>query len=371
MASHGNDENKGPGDVRRTLWPAAHPMTEITRETNNSEQTSDNELVELPSDKEEDLFPDPGTDIKSAQDYHTPIPRWSRDKHLRHGTKNKMVRNSNDGLRMNPVHGFGGSTDGDAPGSFEDPGVTPTKRPQHAVETPRTIKALRTARNVYAGKGNDAKKPGFGAVKVLDYDPSPKHFLAKATASLQTDSSKAIDKPDIERSFSTPPPGFRNDEGIGAQIPDRPHTVKTAPATMFADIDIEEDDSPSIRRQMDRLRIASVPNSGSLERPSGQPAGPRPLGLERPQHYAPISAGGVQITPAKIRGKRSRSEYEKTSSISGRDVTLEREIMRNFAAAAREEEDDADEESSQDEDEDGELTPKASVLNSHMDIDED
>ncbi|KXH68057.1 hypothetical protein CSAL01_03710 [Colletotrichum salicis] len=409
MASRGIDENEGPDNVRGTISPATdhmaqdpvgdsgpdfdelpelpkvteadpfgfdsdtdelHELPEITDADPFVFDSDESELSELPKDTEEDLFGRPEDDAEDhpPREYNEPLPARLAREHDRYRTRINMAHVPDDDVSMTSVYGFDGAYDFEPSGSFQDPAAIPTK-PNHAVETPRTVKALRVSDGVHDGKGTGAKKSGSGVAKVLNFDPSPKHYLGlgnkmKATASPEADSAMAIDKPDTERGPSTPPPGFRYEEGHGIQTPGRPRSVKTAPTVMFADTDIEEDNSPSNRRQMNRVRTASASKSVSLERPSVQPAGPRPFGPE-PEYYEPISTG-VPATPTKANGKRSRGHFDKTLTLAGKDVANMKDIMVNFALATDENVDDT----ANGDGEDGDVTPKASILNSHMDIDE-
>ncbi|KAF4785216.1 hypothetical protein HER10_EVM0003833 [Colletotrichum scovillei] len=414
MASRGTDENEGPGDVRRTHSHATDPMAQDPFDGSDSESelgelpsdeeeedlfgfgSPSDELDELPNDTEEDLFGHPesaddeGDLIESPEDteedlsdyheddaevqpireYQEPLPARLAREHDRYLASKKIVQSTDDKPIMKSVQGLDGACDMELSDSSHDPAVTPTKPAHHAVETPRTVKALRISDGAHDGKGTAAKKSGPGIVKVLDFNPSPKHYLGlgkkmQSDASSEADSAMAIDKHEVERGPSTPPPGIRYDEeGHGHPPSSRPRSVKTALPVMFADTDVE-DNSPSTRRQKNRVRIASASGPASLERPSIQPAGPRPLGLE-PAYYEPINAG-APATPTKAHRKRSRDHLEKTLTLAGKDTANMKEIMANYALANGDKADDAVNE----DDEGDELTPKASILNSHMDIDED
>ncbi|KAK1728837.1 hypothetical protein CaCOL14_005332 [Colletotrichum acutatum] len=418
MASRVTDENEGPGDVRRIHSPATDPMAQDPFDDSDSD--SDSELGELPSDEEEeDLFgfgspsdeldglpkdteenrfghpesaddegeltqspedteedlsdyPEDDAEVQPIREYQEPLPARLAREHDRYRASKKIVQGPDDKPIMKSVQGFDGAYDMEPSGSSQDPAATPTKPAHHAVETPRTVKAPRISDEARDGKGTGAKKPGFGVAKAIDFNPSPKYYLGlsktmKSDASPEADSAMAIDKHDVNRGPLTPPPGFRYDEeSHGHPPPSRPRSAKTAPTVMFADTDVE-DNSPSTRRHKNRVRIASVSKSASLERPSVQPAGPRPLGLE-PDHYEPINAG-VPATQTKAHRKRSRDHFEKTLTLAGKDTANMKEIMNNFALATNEKADNEVNEHGEDGEGD-ELTPKASILNSHMDVDE-
>ncbi|KAK1469421.1 hypothetical protein CMEL01_01188 [Colletotrichum melonis] len=414
MASRGTDENEGPGDVRRTHSPATDPMpqdpfgdpdsdSELGELPSDEEEedlfgfgSPSDELDELPEDTEEDLFghpesaddegeltespedteedlsdyPEDDAEVQPIREYQEPLPARLAREHDRYRASKKVAQGTDDNPIMKSVQGLDGAYDMEPSDSSHDPAATPTKPAHHAVKTPRTAKAPRISDGAHDGKGTGAKKSGPGIAKVLDFNPSPKHYLGlgknmKSDASPEADSATAIGKHDVECGPSTPPPGFRYDEeGHGRPPPSRPRSVKTAPTVMFADTDVE-DNSPSTRRQKNRVRIASASKSASLERPSIQPAGPRPLGLE-PAYYEPINAG-VPTTPTKAHRKRNRDHFEKTLTLAGQDTANMKEIMANYALANGEKADDAVNEDG----EGDELTPKASILNSHMDFDED
>ncbi|KAJ0324853.1 hypothetical protein COL5a_007622 [Colletotrichum fioriniae] len=425
MASRGTDENEGPGDVRRTHSPATGPVAQDPLDDSGSdselgelpsdeeeedlfgfgspsdelndfpedteedlfghpEGADDQELTESPEDTEEDLsdYPEDDAEDQPTREYYEPLPARLAREHDRYRVRKKIVHSPEDKPTMKSVQGFDGAYDMEPSDNSQDPAATPNKPAHHAVETPRTVKALRISDGAHDGKGTGAKKSGSGVAKALDFNPSPKYYLGlgkkmKGDASPGVDSAMAIDKPDVERGPSTPPLDLRYDEeGHVHPTPGRPRSVKTAPTVMFADTDVE-DNSPSTRRQKNRVRIASASKSVPLERPSVQPAGPRPLGLE-PEYYEPINAG-VPATPTKTHRKRSRDYFEKTLTLAGQDMANMRDIMNKYALENDEKVDDAvtedgeDSEDNEDNEDNGgdELTPKASILNSNMDIDVD
>ncbi|KAK2043244.1 hypothetical protein LZ31DRAFT_585398 [Colletotrichum somersetense] len=244
-------------------------------------------------------------------------------------------------------------------------------------EAPRSNKTIRLEKNEKTGMSGGPNKSSPDAGNHLIFDPSPHSLLApgingKTIDSAQSGSTMDIDKMQGETAPSTPPhpsPGFQREDGPNGVTPDRPRTVKTTPATMCYYTGTEPEESPTLCLQMGRLRMTSADDfnsdvaagSGSFNRYSGRAHSPHPYYFGCP----------VPLTPT--RGKRARGEFEKTTTLSGRDVAREREILARFAAAAKDEDEDEDEEAEEDkeDEEDGELTPKASVLNRHMDIDEE
>ncbi|KAJ0165718.1 hypothetical protein CTA2_10247 [Colletotrichum tanaceti] len=248
-----------------------------------------------------------------------------------------------------------------------------------AGEAPRHNKAIRIEKDENNGMDIDPKEIGPATGNVLLFESSSKNLLTpdmqrKTVIGAQTNSAVDTDENETQRAFSTPsppPPGLHWNEGPYGATPDRPRTVKTAPAAMFAYDDMEM--SPTIRRQMQRLRItpgtASHPSRATgadiFGRPSGHPQGPRP--------YLP----GMRVPQTPTKGKRARCEFENTNTLSGKDVAREREILARYIAAAKDEDKNMmdDEEDSEmvgnHDEEDDEDTPKASVLNCRMAIDEE
>ncbi|TQN67591.1 hypothetical protein CSHISOI_07957 [Colletotrichum shisoi] len=252
-----------------------------------------------------------------------------------------------------------------------------------AGEAPRYNKAIRLEKDENNGMDIDPKETGSTTGNVHHFDSSPKNLLTPGMQSTtvigaQTNSTMDTDEKETDRAFSTPsppPPGLHWNEGPFGATPDRPRTVKTAPATMLGYDDMEM--SPTVRRQMERLRITSgiashpgrVTDPDMFGRPSSHPQGPRP--------YLP----GMRVPQTPTKGKRGRCEFENTNTLSGKDVAREREIMARYIAAAAKDEgknmmdddDDSEMDGDHDEDdeEDDEDTPKASVLNCRMAIDEE
>ncbi|KAL0942151.1 uncharacterized protein CTRU02_200037 [Colletotrichum truncatum] len=242
-------------------------------------------------------------------------------------------------------------------GSFDDPFTTEGPTVQLAGELLRNLKALRLSTPETNLCDADGNKPGPGFVHRLDFDPSPKHYLAlgvkgkssKKSTNCQSGTVTATPR-DLSNSFA---------EYKDTSVPPRPCAMETATPTTPEDNEqykayefMNWDDSPSVRplrRHMANLDVASR----SLERPVHHPVGPRPF----------IGYSGPPQTPTKqtIRGKRARREFENTTSLSGRDVAREREILSQFAATALMGEDEEDED-----EEDDEETPKASILNRHL-----
>ncbi|WQF89071.1 hypothetical protein CDEST_14085 [Colletotrichum destructivum] len=248
-----------------------------------------------------------------------------------------------------------------------------------AGEAPRYNKVIRLEKDENNGMDIDPKETGSTTGNVLHFDSSPKNLLTPSMQSTtvigaQTNPAMDTDENETDRVFSTPsppPPGLHWNEGPFGATPDRPRTVKTAPATMLAYDDMEM--SPTVRRQMERLRITSgtashpgrVTDPDMFGRPSSHPQGPRP--------YLP----GMRVPQTPTKGKRDRCEFENTNTLSGKDVAREREILARYIAAAKDEgknmmDDDEDSEMDGDHgEEDDEDTPKASVLNCRMAMDEE
>ncbi|EFQ28389.1 hypothetical protein CGRA01v4_12042 [Colletotrichum graminicola] len=414
--------NKGQESIQRTLWPEFQPMAQSNEknsrqknlaydihqkqhQTNTSSPIEDErEDVFSPSiiqtidemrpvdgfrnqdyidwgrtDEERreaflaDLYEGPYVNI--GRPILVPVSRLSRTK-LR-GTSARIFHDSPvdlpfpRGFRRESPDAFLGPA---APINATAP-PTPTRLGSLSVgEARRSNKTIRLEKNENTGMNSDPNKPSPGTGNHLIFDPSPKNLLAlgmkgKTINGAQSGSTMDINKIQGETAPSTPPhppPGFQQEEGPYGATPDRPRTVKTTPATMFPCNDTKPDESPTLRLQMGRLRITSADDfnsgaaagSGSSDRYSGRAHSPHPYYFGYP----------VPRTPTKT--KRARGEFERTTTLSGRDVAREREILARFAAAAKDEDGDEEDEKEEGE-EDEELTPKASVLNRHMDIDEE
>ncbi|KAK1579542.1 uncharacterized protein LY79DRAFT_672447 [Colletotrichum navitas] len=425
MAS--DDINKGQESIQRTLWPEFQPMTQSNEkhsrqknlagdihqkqhQTNTSSPIKDErEDVFSPSimqtidemkpvdglrnqdyvdwgrtDEERreaflaDLYEGPYVNI--GRPILVPVSRLSRTK-LR-GTSARTLDDSPvdlpfpRGFRRESLDAFLGPA---APNNATAPSAPIHLGSSPVGEARRSRKAIRLEKNENTGTNSDLNKPSPGAGNHLIFDPSPKNLLAlgmkgKTINGAQSRSTMDINKIQGETAPSTPPhppPGFQQEDGPYGATPDRPRTVKTTPATMCPCNDTKPEESPTLRLQMGRLRITSADGlnsgaavgSGSFDRYSGRAHSPHPYYFGYP----------VPRTPTKT--KRARGEFEKTTTLSGRDVAREREILARFAAAAKDEDGDGDEEEEgeegEEDEEDEELTPKASVLNRHMDIDEE
>ncbi|GKT50914.1 uncharacterized protein ColSpa_11095 [Colletotrichum spaethianum] len=412
MASEDSNKNKDFKSVRRNLWPAAHPMMKTSemesqqkkladdiqqQQTNASSPVEDERHDAFSTSIEKTIremkpaggFPNEDSTGSSLTDEErreafladlyegpyvnigrpilVPVPRLGRT-NFRGANALIVDGSSNDIQSLSRFRNNSpGVDDGPAtPGSTRAP-LTPIHLRSLSVdEAPRSNKVVRLEKRENTGMDIDH----------AIFDPNRKDFVAletkgKAIDSAQIDSAMDIEKNEAKPAPSTPPhhpPGFKWVDSPYVATPERPRTAKTAPGVMSVCDDMEADESPSLRRQMERLRVTSAgalnscptASSGSFSRPTGRPQGPRPYFFGFP----------VPRTPTM--GKRGRGEFEKTITLSGRDVAREREILARFAAAAKDEEYEEDEkEEGEVEDEDDEDTPKASVLNRRMDVDEE
>ncbi|KAK2001597.1 hypothetical protein LX36DRAFT_339996 [Colletotrichum falcatum] len=423
MAS--DDINKGQENIRRTLWPELQPMTQISEKNSRQkklagdihQQQHQTGACSSIEDERDDVF-SPG--INQAIDEMEPADGFQNQDYTDTGRTDEERREAfladlYEGPYVNigrpilvPVSRLGRTklrgtsarifddshVDLSFPSGFrrESPGAsvgpaapdnartssTPIRLGSLSVgEAPRSNKTIRLEKNENTGMKGDSNKPSPGAGNHPIFDPSPKNLLAlgingKTVHSAHGDSTMDIDKIQDETAPSTPPPpGFRWEEGPYGATPGHPRTVRTTPAEIYPHDGEEPEESPTLRLQMGRLHITSAGDfdsavaagSGSFGHYSGRAHSSHPYCFGYP----------VPRTPTK--GKRARGEFEKTTTLSGRDVAREREILARFAAAAKDDDEDEDEEDEMEEgevdEEDGELTPKASVLNRHMDIDEE
>lgn len=349
-------------NVRRVLWPSAQPIAKVAKggERDGEAATAGRHqhatsilLSAAPLDAEND-----SSRRSSGRRMLQPVSRLGR-----HGIGNEgdVFDSGSPGNRFIAT-GFVTNSVGTThrpmgSGGFDDTSTPKASVPPSGGETPRTSKALRLHATESIRSTGDDKISSPGAGHSLDFDPSPKYYLAlgaKGNRSAKT----PRDCP--EHTTVTPPkPGHEPDDFEA--VPSRPFSVKTAPS-VASEATKENysrdfsggDESPSIhplRRRMDSLSVRAC----SFEYPDARPMGPRPF-----------LAGETPETPIKQTGKkkRVRGDFEKTTSLSGQDVAREREILSQYAASKRENdhgEDDEDEEDTEDED-----TPKASVLNRHL-----
>ncbi|WYZ41921.1 hypothetical protein EsH8_V_000816 [Colletotrichum jinshuiense] len=367
------DTNKSvkPDNVCRILWPVVQPTTKTADEAKKEKKVDDNILQlsvasaslgceSLPKPEPENE----GYPSNNGRPILKPASRLGRTNlgGINHQTSafspDKII--PSNGFADNSLGILGGTT---APGGFYDPSTLMGGRPLSGGEPPRIRKALRPGMIERPGFNLDTKKSSPGTGHNLNFDPSPKYYLARgmkgnSTISAKPDSPTPLTKQHSEFIVDTPhKPCYKSEERAVAKTPDRPRTVKTAPPNMpaaYTDF-MDLDDSPSfrpLRRQMESVRLSSGP--GSLNRPVEQPLGPRPL-------YTP-AVPVMPSTPTKqsTKCKRVRGDFEKTTSLSGRDVALEREILAIHAATVQE-----DDEEDEEDDED---TPKASVLNRHLEV---
>ncbi|KAK1981171.1 hypothetical protein LZ30DRAFT_593269 [Colletotrichum cereale] len=424
MASEDND--KGQERVRRTLWPAFQHITQSSEKNSRQKKFADDiqhqQQINVSSpigDERDDVFSasikQTFDEMKPAEAYQNqdyinsgrtdeerrqafladlyegpyvnigrpilvPVSRLGRTK-LR-GTSARMVDSSPVDLPF--PSGFRRESPGAFLGHAAPDNTSASSAPIHlrslsVGEAPRSNKTIRLEKNENTGMNNDPMASASDAGNSLIFDPNPNILLALGMNSKTIDSAHSgsgmdmdMDKIKTETAPSTPPPPpsrFQQENGSYGATPDRPRTAKTTPATMSPYDGTEAEESPTLRFQMGRLRVTSAgaSNSGSAAgsdsfgRPSSHPHSPYPYYFG----YA------VPRTPTK--GKRARGEFEKTTTLSGRDVAREREILARFAAAAKYDDDEEEEkeEGEVEEDDEEELTPKASVLNRHMDIDDE
>ncbi|KDN66328.1 hypothetical protein CSUB01_03255 [Colletotrichum sublineola] len=422
MASE--DINKGQESLRRPLWPAIHTMTQSSEKNSGEkkltcdtqqQQPQTNTTSLLLEEECDDVFP-PNT--KQYIDEMKLNDGFKNQEYIESGRTDEECRQAcladlyegpyvNIGrpilvpvsrLRRTELRGTNARIFNDSPVDLpfpagfrrESPGAfvgSPAPDITRVLSTPihlgslsvgealRSNKNIRLEKEENTGMDSDPHKSNPGAGNHLIFDASPQNLLAlgingKTIDSAQSSSVIDTDTIKCETAPSTPPPSsthFQWEDGSYGTTPDRPRTAKTTPAAMCPYIDAEPEESPTPRLKMGRLRISSADDldsgpaasSGSFGHYGGRAHSPHPYYFGSP----------VPHTPTK--GKRARSDFEKTTTLSGRDVARERDILAHFAAAAKEEDEEEEkEEGEEDEDEeDEELTPKASVLNRHMDID--
>ncbi|KAH0427032.1 hypothetical protein CcaCcLH18_09947 [Colletotrichum camelliae] len=362
MSNEGTDDGDG---VRRNLWPTGAQMAKMTEDKNGEDM--------IAAETRRQYVSSPFSDSHSAIDFGSqsstrcpvtgrqilkPVSRKGRAGNTNNNDPDVFHQDSHNntwvpkGFVLEDVDVIGHPT---VRGDFGDQSTPKATRAQPGSETPRTSKALRLHNPEITRSGFDGDEGSPGAGQILDFEPSPKHYLALGMK------NKMPSNPEwrqTETPVVTPRKAGKSIEvGLEMRVPDRPQSVKTAPPAMSApgnklfvhDPMEMEDDSPSLRplrRQMGNLKVA--------QRPPEQ-AGVRPMdpfvfahGSELPQ------------TPTK----RGRGEFDRTNSLSGRDVAREREILSQYAVATA-----MEEKHDEDEDEDvemGEETPKASLLNRHL-----
>ncbi|GKT60789.1 hypothetical protein ColTof4_00908 [Colletotrichum tofieldiae] len=406
MASQDTNKNRDRESVRRTLWPAVDPMTHISEKNNRQKNLADdiqkqqtkasspaederhesffastektirdmkpaggfqnqNAICSGLTDEERrqaflaDLYEGPYVNI--GRPILVPVSRLGRTNFP--GANARIVGGSSDdeplpnGFRNKSSGILGGPA---TPDSTHASSTLTHPHPLSVGEALRSNKIVCLDKKMNSGIDFDPKKPSTSGVNPVIIDPSPKNLLAlgmknKTIDSAHTDSAMEIDKNEAKLALSipdTPPRSFQWEDDPHGATPDRPRTAKTALAAMSAHDGMEADESPCLRRQMERLRITSAgafnsrqtTSPGSMDRPTNHPQGPRPYFFGSP----------VPRTPTK-----------------GRDVAREREILARFAAATKDEDEDEEEGTEGEVDDDDEDTPKASVLNRRMDVDEE
>ncbi|KZL64805.1 hypothetical protein CI238_09008 [Colletotrichum incanum] len=394
MASKDTNKNKDHESVRRTLWPTVDPMTHISEKNSQQKNLADDILQQqqikaLSSVEDErhdalfagakkviremkpaggvqnqdsinsgltdeerrqaflaDLYEGPYVNI--GRPILVPVSRLRRTN--LHGANTRIVGGSSDDEPL--PSGFRNESSGvlGGPATSDSSLASSTLIHLHPLsigEALRSNKVVCLDKEVNSGIHIDPKKPSPGGVNPVIIDSIPKDLLAlgmkdKTIDSAHTNSVMEIDKNEAKLTLSTPettPPSFQWENRPYGATPDRPRTAKTAPAAMSVYNGMEADESPSLRHQMERLRVNSADafnscpttSSGSMSRPASHPQGPRAYYFGLP----------VPRTPTK--GKRARCEFEKTTTLSGRDVAREREILARFAAATKDEDEDEEE----------------------------
>ncbi|KAF6839037.1 hypothetical protein CPLU01_02051 [Colletotrichum plurivorum] len=352
MASEDNENNKD--NVRRVLWPSARPVAKVVSggETGGEAAT--------PSRKQDTAslsFSSTRVDVENDLGSRNTGRRMLQPVSIlgRNGIRNEgeVFGSGYPGNRFTAIGSTTNSLDiSHEPMALDGSDNTSTPKAsgiQYGGEMPRTSKALRLHAPDGTRSTSDDNASSPGAARSLDFDPSPKYYLALGTKGNKS-ANAARDYP--EHNAVTPPkPGHESDEFEAA--PSRPHSVKTAQSVAseaseqyYSPDFAGGDQSPSIRplrRRMESLNVRAC----SFEYPSTRPMGPRPF-----------LAGETPQTPIKQAGKSKRVREE-----FGQDVAREREILSQYAATRKgsDHEDDEDEEDTEDED-----TPKASILNRHL-----
>ncbi|KAF9882436.1 hypothetical protein CkaCkLH20_00472 [Colletotrichum karsti] len=351
-----NEDNR---DVRRLLWPNANPTIQRTEK----EEDERNIASTASSSSENHAFND------IDQEHVTYCPE-TRRRILKPVSRKARAGISSAAEASNfSIPGKIHAANSFVEHSVEISGGGPaTPRSSHVQpgggESPRTAKALRLFNPANARHDPNGKYQSPGAGRKLNFEPSPKHYLALGMkGSSTTGSTIHSSEPEAVTPRKT---GSSSEDACDMTIPARPHSVRTAPPVMsaaneeyFTHDPMVLDDSPSmrpLRRQMEGLSVGARP----LSHPAEHPMGPRPF----------ISTGSPPETPTKQRRqiKRARAEFDKTASLSGKDIAREREIMSHYAenADAMRDEVAEDMDYSEGDDDDDQETPKASILNRHL-----